>query len=172
MGSAATEAPGPQPQRHASTSRRPRIASLPNPKSPFSIEHAQSRRKDENNPTSLIRTTLHGQEDLRSYEAAVLARKTPTLSLGPRARRNNTIFSQSEPDSKPSSATGPPMMAHWSGSGGSDREGMRPSCKRLPSQTLGPFNTKRAQVSHEELGGRPSSTSSSGVPQLPDATDT
>ncbi|KIL65788.1 hypothetical protein M378DRAFT_186372 [Amanita muscaria Koide BX008] len=222
MGSAATEAPGPQPQRHASTSRRPRVASLPNTKSPFSVEHAQSQRKDENNPTSSIRTTLHGQEDLRSYEAAVLARKTPTLSLGPRARRNNTIstssaspsltpspqvptlqidsnlnYSYSPGSSRPSSATGPPMMAHWSGklppvrlgyphdtlstssppsresslsiddgtgSGGSDREGMRPSCKRLPSQTLGPSNTKRAQVSHEELGGRPSSTSSSGVP--------
>jgi len=68
--------------------------------------------------------------------------------------------STSSPPSRESSLS----VDDSAGSGGSDREGMRPTFKRLPSQTLGPPNAKRAQVSHEELGARPHSASSSGIP--------
>ncbi|KAK2467231.1 hypothetical protein APHAL10511_000780 [Amanita phalloides] len=181
------------------------------------------QQNHDGNVTSSMRTTLAPQEDLKSYEAAVMARKAPTtLSLGPRARRNKAgtqVHSQSTSPQVPNqqmdpnvinlnysppgssrslSATVPalPPLATWSGklpplqlayaqeymstssppsresslsvddsagSGGSDREGgiLRPSFKRLPSQPLGPVNTKRAQLSHEV--GSPRS-GSSGIP--------
>lgn len=78
--------------------RRPRVASLPSSKTPI-VERdslyafgpggpGQQHTLDAGDEAgdkamSSMRTTLHGnQEDLRSYEAAVLARKAPTnLSL-------------------------------------------------------------------------------------------
>lgn len=76
--------------------RRPRVASLPSAKTPMverdnmyagfgyhqpdqtSREHAAPVQQG---PTSSLRTTLHSKEDLSSYEAAVMARKAPTLNL-------------------------------------------------------------------------------------------
>jgi hypothetical protein len=75
--------------------RRPRVASLPSSKTPI-VErdglyntvvpsgppgqpHTTDAAGGKAGPTSSMRTTLHGnEEDLRSYEAAVLARKAPT----------------------------------------------------------------------------------------------
>ena len=208
----------PQTQRQP-PSRRPRVSSMPSTKSPLSVDPPPQNRDD----MSSMRTTLTAQDDLKSYEAAVLARKAPTtLRIGPRARRKTggppsqdgspqvsnipeeqmvINLNYSPTSSRPPSAMGVPALpslANFSGkplpvhlayaqdqvpkssppsresslsvddsagSGGSDREGLRPSFKRLPSQVLGPPNSKRAQLSHEEAGvARPEPTSSSGIP--------
>lgn len=68
--------------------RRPRVASLPSAQTPIVERGSMYGNNNQGNHgmNSSIRTTLH-TEDLRSYEAAVLARKAPTtLNLGPRAR--------------------------------------------------------------------------------------
>lgn len=222
------DASSPHTQRHHPSSpsayRRPRVASMPSTKSPLSVdpERHHPQHRDDGNVTSSLRTTL--TDDLKSYEAAVMARKAPTtLNLGPRARKkaggpnssqggspqvpsiqeeHKVInLNYSPTSSRPPSAMGIPSLpslANWSGkllpvhlaygqdqmstssppsresslsldeaagSGGSDREGLRPSFKRLPSQTLGPLNTKRAQLSNDEAGlPRPGSSSSSGIP--------
>jgi len=162
-----------------------------------------------------MRTTLHGDaEDLRSYEAAVMARKAPTMlnlqvrrpmktkgnppgsnhpgrgdtrsesnqssplmSYGSRPGSNASSGKGSSTSSTLANAFGtkgnqhqpPPTSAPPSrvtfakeesespslssrdssvdldgNSGASDGESMRPSFKRLPSQTLGPTNSKRA----------------------------
>ncbi|PFH47996.1 hypothetical protein AMATHDRAFT_42559 [Amanita thiersii Skay4041] len=223
LGSDAT--PGPLQRHSPPTFRRPRVASLPHTKTPLVADsdkyalhqqqaphpnegggnrNSRNTNNENSNAMSSMRTTLHDQEDLRSYEAAVLARKAPTtLSLGPRARKkvgsqssspqapslqvepSNVRFSYSPGSSRPSSATGPSSsLANWSGkpghaqlaytqdrvtssppsresslsiddsagSGGSDREGLRPSFKRLPSHTLGPTHAKRTQLSIDDDG--------------------
>ena len=213
----------PQTQRQAAPSpfsyRRPRVSSMPSTKSPLSVDPERPSQ----NCGSSIRTTLAAQDDLKSYEAAVLARKAPTtLRIGPKARRKTGGPSPSQESSpqvpsiheeqkvinlnysptlsRPPSAKGGPALpslnftgkllpAHLSyaqdqvskssppsressisvddstGSGSPDREGLRPSFKRLPSQALGPPNSKRAQLSPEEAGlGKPDSTSASGIP--------
>ncbi|KAF8628603.1 hypothetical protein AX15_003811 [Amanita polypyramis BW_CC] len=128
------DALGPQSQCHTPrTSRRLRVASLPSTKSPSSIDPGRCANPDDGNISSPVRATA--KDDLRSYEAAVMARKAPTmLSLGPRARRNkpatspqvpsiqvDTValgFNYSPGSSRPASATStlPPIsMANWSG---------------------------------------------------------
>ncbi|PPQ92094.1 hypothetical protein CVT25_008260 [Psilocybe cyanescens] len=200
--------------------RRPRVASLPSAKTPVmerdhfysdgqpagNIDAGEERGRDgKMGPMSSIRTTLHGNhEDLRSYEAAVLARKAPTnLNLqirkpirgrgnvasnyGARPRSavdpstssisslanafggssTNTAGSTNQHPAPPSAPAGrvtfamkkeesasPSIGGQSRGSslavddsdGGSsnDQDSLRPSFKRLPSQTLGPANSKRA----------------------------
>jgi hypothetical protein len=107
-----------------SGTRRVRVASLPSVKTPTG--EASEAGIENGNGTSSIRTTLHGNDDLRSYHAAVLARKgCMTLTL-PRKGRNG--------------------FNRGSGEGSE----LRPSFKRLPSQTLGPANAKRTQMSQED----------------------
>lgn len=74
--------------------RRPRVASMPSSKTPTiavslqqqSQQQSQQQQNDPNRGESGVRTTL--QEDLKSYEAAVMARKAPTnLNLVPKMRR-------------------------------------------------------------------------------------
>ncbi|KAF8636989.1 hypothetical protein AX17_003118 [Amanita inopinata Kibby_2008] len=235
-----TPMPPKQPEQVHSQNQRNTTASTPSREAEIHTDKYGQHQCNPEKPvvegdgTSSMRTTLHAQgEDLRSYEAAVLARKAPTqLSLGPRARRNNTTgsasqsqgnspqvpsiqvdpntfkFNYSPVSSRPGSATGgsasSSSLANWSGklapvhlafthdkltstssppsressvsvdesagSGGSDREGLRPSFKRLPSQTLGPTNAKRTLLSfdgeghghgREDVNFRPGSSSSS-----------
>ena len=206
--------------------RRQRVSSLPSAKTP-GVErgewdsliqngymyqqqqgpnHQQGRQVEgpKQGSTSSMRTTLHGNsEDLRSYEAAVMARKAPTM-LNLQVRRplktkggppdsragsesatsspQMTFGSNSRPgsavDSSKGSSTSPATVQNANnpsfisaarvmfaketssspslssrassvdpdGTSGmsSDGDSLRPSFKRLPSQTLGPANTKRA----------------------------
>ena len=206
------------------THRRQRVASLPAVKTPM-VErddmfvqgfgyHPPDQRGRGNaaalGPTSSLRTTLHVKEDLRSYEAAVMARKAPTLNLqlkrpvkgkvsstnlqpqGCYEARNikDDQRSHASPQmgyaSRPPSSSGIPRSSSslanafgdhgngtislastpsmtskeesvspslsssrhtsvdaYSTSASSDVE-LRPSFKRLASQTLGPENSKRA----------------------------
>ena len=82
-----------------SSHRRQRVSSLPSVKTPmmergdiflhlgYHPSQQQDQRRGEKGagvqqgPMSSLRTTLHVKEDLSSYEAAVLARKAPTLNL-------------------------------------------------------------------------------------------
>jgi len=229
-------------RRHPATPsnhRRVRVASFPSSKTPTADTDKQPQflhngvGEDGNTKaTSNVRTTLHGNaDDLRSYEAAVLARKAPTkLNIGPRARRNIAGSANSSPQvpsappsslsssmirnkyefvdsngaanmnanasSRPGSSHSGPTPSFLAnafgkhlaaggpgvgGSGhvtfandrmntsqsshshsresslsvedtGSDREALRPSFKRLPSQTLGPAHAKRALLSHNGDG--------------------
>ncbi|KAJ3566573.1 hypothetical protein NP233_g6916 [Leucocoprinus birnbaumii] len=71
--------------------RRPRVASMPSagktPTVASTLQHQNAQRGggEGGRGESGMRTTLN--EDLRSYEAAVLARKAPTLNLVPKIRR-------------------------------------------------------------------------------------
>lgn len=97
------------------THRRPRVSSFPSSKTPrvdslYNSHHPHhvsgagtqqhSGGSDENSglgPTSSMRTTLHN-EDLRSYEAAVMARQMPTtlnLTLRKPGRKGSHSASQS-----------------------------------------------------------------------------
>jgi hypothetical protein len=173
--------------------RRVRVNSLPSAKTPTADAPppAHCANGTGANGTSSMRTTLHGHaDDLRSYEAAVLARKTPTLRLAPR-RRGNASASVSpqttaaaaaaaasegagQDVNRPLSAS---SLAHAFGGSdvdkrrsapesresslleegvGADVDVLRPSFKRLPSQTLGPERAKRAllaQCDGREGGG-------------------
>ncbi|KDR72250.1 hypothetical protein GALMADRAFT_213287 [Galerina marginata CBS 339.88] len=218
--------------------RRPRVASLPSAKTPIveleqmygapsRVNNLQTKHRAGDDeaagtlgPMSSMRTTLHGnQEDLRSYEAAVMARRPPTaLNLQPKklgkakgphnfgARPRSAVdvagsmntgsgsrplaasslanafgassqgpvhqasspsapagrvtFSVKKEDrgsvsanaspahSRASSGTGAGAAADdelsTGGSPAPDQDSGRPSFKRLPSQTLGPENSKRA----------------------------
>jgi hypothetical protein len=128
--------------------RRVRVASLPSAKTPTSEQGTQPRYTPNGNvafnpASSSVRTTLHANhhDDLRSYQAAVLARKTPTLNLVPKKGRGDVLMNH--PPSRERSVT-------RDGSGSDKDAAFRPSFKRLPSQTLGPVNAKRAQLSHDE----------------------
>ena len=91
-------------------SRRVRVSSLPSAQTPTVdlagfVNSGQGNAGPTNgaNGTSSIRTTLHGNtDDLRSYEAAVLARKTPTLHLAPRKGRGSISASSASPPNAPS----------------------------------------------------------------------
>jgi hypothetical protein len=91
----------------SSGSRRVRVASLPSAQTPTSGVTAGYANGASHiapaNSTSSMRTTLHGNvDDLRSYEAAVLARKTPTLNLVPRKGRGSmSALSASPPNPMP-----------------------------------------------------------------------
>jgi hypothetical protein len=148
-----------------------------------------------NNVTSSMRTTLHGGgEDLRSYEAAVLARKAPVNLNLPR-RRGEASMNQSFVTDQPANTgvskvmlngfslttpfsttvVGGPQEKYGNrgttmhvtiGTEGrnekdansslmhhvpkSEHDALRPSFKRLASQTLGPESSKRAQLSHDD----------------------
>jgi len=212
----------PSPVAH----RRQRVASLPSAKTPMverddMFVHPQGlgyhpvqqpdQRGRENaaalGPTSSLRTTLHAKEDLSSYEAAVMARKAPTLNLqlkrpvkgknlcsanqhprpcgeaNTKVNPHSNVNTQTGHGSRPPSSSGIPRSSSTlanafgnhgnsivslassrslSGKGSvspslppsrdtsdaystyasSDVE-LRPSFKRLASQTLGPENSKR-----------------------------
>jgi hypothetical protein len=189
--------------------RRVRVNSLPTAKTPTTEGVKPYYPNGTNNApganaTSSIRTTLHGNvDDLRSYEAAVLALKAPTLhmpkrranaSLSPRAGDANTprvapLGGASAADfHRPCSASSVSSLAHAFGKSAqgqhhhalldgeaktrrrspssresslsltgddstSDMDVLRPSFKRLPSQTLGPDKTKRTFLSRHGAGG-------------------
>ncbi|KIM73309.1 hypothetical protein PILCRDRAFT_15339 [Piloderma croceum F 1598] len=88
-------------------SRRVRVSSLPSAQTPSSdiagnVNGGRAPARGANG-TSSIRTTLHGNtDDLRSYEAAVLARKTPTLHLVPRKGRGSMNAASASPPNAPS----------------------------------------------------------------------
>jgi hypothetical protein len=125
--------------------RRVRVASLPCVKTP-TLEGTQPRYPDDHNnnglsstnATSSMRTTLHGNgDDLSSYQAAVMARKAFTnLNLVPRKGRGDSSLVNITP------------RESFVPREGSEKDFLRPSFKRLPSQTLGPANAKRTQLSH------------------------
>lgn len=193
--------------------RRARVASLPSAKTP-TAELAQYMHHNNNNIHAAGAgvggggggggRTIHGNaDDLRSYEAAVLARKMPTLNAVPRRREREgnrgsrgsesaasasasppsyTLamphtgnYTLSRPSSSASSSSlayaldrpeGGPGPVHrppappaygaaqaqhthsrTSSAGAKDEPSSdRPSFKRLPSQTLGPPNAKRAAL--------------------------
>lgn len=186
--------------------RRVRVNSLPSAKTPTAdlaeyLSGNQQNAPAAKNGTSSMRTTLHGNpDDLRSYEAAVLARKAPTLNLVPKKGRGSISATSASPPnppnrvlnvpnanamsngnyslSRPSSSSSSSSLAFALDQGGSSashprsRAGLapppgsgfsnsgsressvsdeaisdRPSFKRLPSQTLGPTNSKRALLS-------------------------
>ena len=92
--------------------RRVRVSSLPSVQTPTSdiAGYANGGRGNAApaahgaNGISSIRTTLHGNtDDLRSYEAAVLARKTPTLHLVPRKGRGSMSAARASPPNAPPS---------------------------------------------------------------------
>ncbi|KAF8987048.1 hypothetical protein BDQ17DRAFT_1435875 [Cyathus striatus] len=151
-----------QQQQQAQQQRgaRQRVASLPSVKTP--------------GPGFDTSRTAH-EDDLRSYEAAVMARKAPVqLTLQPRLRRppgqqqrgaqqQVPIARFSQGGSMSSSLAGvfgrPAAQAQAQAQlvpatfprGGrmgnvavKEEDGLRPTFKRLPSQTLGPPNSKRA----------------------------
>ena len=191
--------------------RRQRVASMPSTKTPMvekedlfaqhppGFGYVPTHQPDprgrpnaaaQQGPTSSLRTTLHVKEDLRSYEAAVLARKAPTLNLQLRrptkgknvnhqsSRGDARNISNANPQigygSRPPSSSGFPLANAFGEDGSialsfsgneesvspslsssrdtpvdtcststsSDVE-LRPSFKRLASQTLGPENCKR-----------------------------
>lgn len=122
---------------------------------------------------------MSDREDLRSYEQAVLARKAPQLTLIPKRRgtlpqthgemqvkaaTDNNYNRNLKPngilpghvvvDGSPSPSASSTNSASDTGSLSTHthkagRE--RPSFKRLASQTLGPFESKSAKVSHRNV---------------------
>ncbi|KAF7976797.1 hypothetical protein HWV62_5650 [Athelia sp. TMB] len=143
--------------------RRARVNSLPSAKTP-TVERAHYPHGHGHGHGGMHAPA----DDLRSYEAAVLARKAPTLSLVPRRRGGGSASSASPPPNaqnphngsngnahrgnytlaRPSSSSsagvgGESSLAHaLVGEPGSDR----PSFKRLPSTTLGPAIAKRSAL--------------------------
>ncbi|KAK7043982.1 hypothetical protein VNI00_008150 [Paramarasmius palmivorus] len=123
--------------------------------------------KSQSNPnTSIILPPPNQQagvgnaDDLRSYEAAVLARKAPTnLNLVPRNRRKPTLPSSSDGQGGQKVTFAPGSDAGVNGvngtgaangGGGSSPGKRRPSFKRLASQTLEPENSKRWRDGSED----------------------
>ncbi|THU91378.1 hypothetical protein K435DRAFT_234557 [Dendrothele bispora CBS 962.96] len=116
-----------------------------------------------NNPSG---GTLHNTEDLRSYEAAVLARKAPThLNLVPRTKKAKAATSVGSP-SENSSMSPPPQSNNTAmnttassfsressssldGHNSDDGHMRRPSFKRLASQTLESQHAKRALLNRD-----------------------
>lgn len=220
--------------------RRQRVSSFPSTRTPMAelqdlslppasgLNHHQQPgpRGRENSivmqqgTTSSLRTTLHDDEDLRSYEAAVMARKTPTLNLqlkrpmkgkcatigssqqqnhitGPPSANDSHIaspqmglepspnsFARQSSSSSLANAFGQRGKMSVSGSSGRSMSGqeetsspslpssrdtsvdahstsassegeLRPSFKRLASQTLGPDSSKRAFFGYgDNIGDR------------------
>ncbi|KAL1742441.1 hypothetical protein HDZ31DRAFT_84131 [Schizophyllum fasciatum] len=150
--------------------RRTRVSSLPSVKTP-TAEGAGGVGNDAK------QRTLHGAaEDLRSYEAAVLARKAPVnLNLVPRIRRGtNSSKDKASPkdmhgvatsanQSPYSSASPSPHTNHVAfapmhqgpqpfptqGGSGAGENMLRPSFKRLASSTLEPELVKKRNTIEE-----------------------
>lgn len=95
--------------------RRQRVASMPSSKTPTLALGAQNHNQQQNDPNrgeSGMRTTLNS-EDLRSYEAAVMARKAPTtLNLVPKTRRGTIPNSSSHGHHHHSSSGSPGDSIH------------------------------------------------------------
>lgn len=98
-------------QRHSPNgTRRARVASLPSVKTP-TADAAEYLNGSQHGSTPLAsqgvngisaRATLHGNvDDLRSYEAAVLARKAPKLNFAPRRGRDSVSASSASPPEPP-----------------------------------------------------------------------
>ncbi|KAL0057015.1 hypothetical protein AAF712_016366 [Marasmius tenuissimus] len=94
-------------------------------------------------PPAAPGATMTGSDDLRSYEAAVLARKAPTnLNLVPKMRRGNKSQSGKPVVGMPTNGThvsfapGTVDSATLTAVGATSPSKRRPSFKRLPSQTL------------------------------------
>lgn len=92
-----------------------------------------------NGASPVTRTTMHGNpDDLRSYEAAVLARRAPLLlNLVPKKARDA------------STSPGTPSRSSVVSASNGGAEPIRPSFKRLASRTLGPENAKRAMLGYD-----------------------
>jgi hypothetical protein len=101
-------------QRHPSSpngTRRVRVASLPSVKTPTAdvieyvngSQYASTPLASHGANGSAARATLNGNaDDLRSYEAAVLARKAPKLNFALRRGRETTSASSASPPEPPS----------------------------------------------------------------------
>jgi hypothetical protein len=110
---AANAGPATSNQRHATSpsgARRVRVASLPSVKTPTAdvteyVNGTQHNTLANNgmNGSSSVCATLHGNaDDLRSYEAAVLARKAPKLNLVLKRGRESASASSASPPGLPS----------------------------------------------------------------------
>lgn len=185
--------------------RRQRVNSLPSAKTPTAdLAGFMNGPRNGGVAQQGAARTLHGNaDDLRSYEAAVLARKAPTLNLIPRKGVRGNASSASPPSfplsmpggnsphkgnytlSRPSSSASSttsslayaldrparasfavPQNPHSHSRDSSDGEPSsdRPSFKRLPSQTLGPPNAKRAALQEHDADVLPSMPSISRRP--------
>ncbi|CAK5269056.1 unnamed protein product [Mycena citricolor] len=148
------------------TGRRQRVSSLPSVRTP-EVETSSWQHHHSQVPLAQPASrTMHNAEDLRSYEAAVLARKAPELTLRKPARRGTT---SGQPPDHPvdvgttsslagalvptGSAPGSPYPGTPNSTTSDDGDGddgsssgggsARPSFKRLPSQTLESLHAKR-----------------------------
>ncbi|KAF4586537.1 hypothetical protein EYR38_010816 [Pleurotus pulmonarius] len=117
--------------------RRTRVSSMPTVQTPSTERSGPSAANGAPPPT---RTTMHGHpDDLRLYEAAVLARRAPLLlDLDPRRARGATTGS---------TITSPCSPLASVANGGT--ESVRPSFKRLASRTLGPESAKRTMLAYD-----------------------
>ncbi|KAF7296243.1 Zinc finger/binuclear cluster transcriptional regulator [Mycena chlorophos] len=88
----------------------------------------------------------HGTDDLRRYEAAVLARKAPELVLRKPAKKEK----ERGPTASSSSLAGVFGHGHEDPVGHVHGHVQRPSTKRLPSQALEPVGAKRRRDSQQQ----------------------
>ena len=154
-------------------SRRARVNSLPSAKTPTGeiVEYVNGSHQDANG-TSSLRKTLHGNsDDLRSYEAAVLARKAPTLNFPNKSRGSTSSASPPNPPnrgittgngsnyalSRPSSSSsGSSSLAFALDQSGSPASFPRVKVNIAPPQPGAAFSSRESSVSEELSSDRPS----------------
>lgn len=111
LDTAALLPPGSRLPTSPNGSRRARVNSLPSSKTPTSefaeYVNGQQDISSSTRGNSFLRTTLHGNsDDLRSYEAAVLARKAPILNFPKKSRGSTSSASPPNPPSRGIDAAG------------------------------------------------------------------
>ncbi|KAG1736314.1 hypothetical protein EDB19DRAFT_1721448 [Suillus lakei] len=147
------EVPCAMPQS-PSPRRRVRVSSLPSSKTP-TVERAPPGMANGHGEGG--RMTLHGNpEDLRSYEAATLTHSQSNVNFDLNVSRPSSSSSASSLSQAFIMGSSSTQSGSRDGSressvasdytGSSENEMFRPAFKRLPSQTLGPANAKRAQL--------------------------
>lgn len=160
-------------------SRRARVNSLPSAKTPTAdlAEYVNGSQQGVNpsakgvNGTSSMRTTLHGNpDDLRSYEAAVLARKAPTLNFPKKSRGS---ASSASPPNPPNRGITIPGAAGVNGGNyalsrpSSSNSGGSSSLAFALDQGGSPVNMPRAKVSMAPPPGAAFSSRESSVSEEP-----
>ncbi len=102
---------------------------------------------------------MHDADDLRSYEAAVLARKAPmhlSMNSGLKGRRERSATGAQNPGLNLTSLPVHPPHIQMNGHierSGSFSSSDRPSFKRLPSQILEPGGNKKLRGGSEPEPG-------------------
>ena len=164
-------------------SRRARVNSLPSAKTPTGefAEYVNGSQQDIGpsakgvNGNSPLRMTLHGNsDDLRSYEAAVLARKAPMLNFPNKSRGSTSSASPPNPPSRGITVGGAcangdnyALSRPSSSSSGSsslafalDQSGSPASFPRVKASMVPPpgasFSSRESSVSEELSSDRPS----------------